>query len=119
MQSNSDNSKNVVNLDYLTVISKGDTKFVREMIKIFLIENPEEIKTMQNSIEEMNFESIKTIAHKLRSTIPFVGLDRVIEKEVAEIEVLAADKMGIDKIRMLFDKIKKMCERACYELQPV
>lgn len=114
-----DNSNNIVNLDYLTDISKGNTKFVNEMIKIFLVENPEEIKAMQNGIDQKNFDSIKTTAHKLRSTIPFIGLDKVIDKEVSEVEVLAAGRSDIDKIKTLFDKIKKICERACSELQPV
>ena len=119
MQDSTDDSKKIVNLDYLIEVSNGNTKFVKEMVKLFLTENPEEIKAMEKGIEEKNFEAIKIIAHKLRSTIPFIGLDKIIEKEVAEVETLATDKADFGKIKTLFSKIKKTCEMACYELQPV
>jgi len=114
-----DNSKKTVNLDYLTDLSKGNTKFVSEMIKIFLTENPEEMKSLEKGIEEGNFDAVKATAHKLRSTIPFVGLDKVIEKEVAEVEALATEKTNMAEIKVLFVKIKKACELACSELQLV
>lgn len=119
MQDNIDNSKKIVNLDYLIEMSKGDTKFVNEMVKIFLIENPDEIRSLENAIKEYNFAEIKIAANKLRSTIPFFGLDKVIEKEVIELETLATDKIDLDKIKTLFSKIKKTCEMACIELQSV
>lgn len=112
-----DKSEKIVNLDYLLDISKGNTKFVNEMIKIFLTENPGEIKALETSIEEKNFVAIKTNVNKLRSTIPFLGLDKIIEKEVTEIEKLATDKGDNNKVKTLFSKIKKTCEMACIELQ--
>jgi len=44
MQDSIDSSKEIVNLDYLNKIAKGNKNFVKEMIGIFLTENPEEIK---------------------------------------------------------------------------
>lgn len=119
IQNGIDHSPKIVNLDYLIEISKGDSKFVNEMIKIFLTENPDEIKALEKCIEEKNFEAIKIIVSKLRSTIPFLGLDKIIEKEVTEVETLATDKVDIGKIKTLFSKIKKVCEMSCIELQPV
>src|ERR1700756_4732101 len=109
----------IINLEYLTALSKGNANFVHEMVTIFLTENPEEIKAFEKGINELNFDLIKTTAHKLKSTIPFVGLDKIINKEVEEVEALSSEKSDIDKIKTLFAKIKEVCERACYELQPV
>ena len=114
-----DNSRKIVNLDYLNGISKGNTKFVNDMIKIFLDENPEEIAKLEKEIANENYDLIKSIIHKLRSTIPFIGLDKVIDREVAEIEELATKRTGIEMIKPLFEKVKAMCEKACYELQPI
>lgn len=113
------NSKKIVNIDYLIKISKGNTKFVNEMVKLFLTENPDEIKTLEKGIEEMDFDLIKTAANKLKSTIPFLGLDKAIEQEVTEMEKLASGEKDIQKIKTLFSKIKKTCEIACIELQSV
>jgi HPt (histidine-containing phosphotransfer) domain-containing protein len=119
METETKNLEKIVNLDYLTQLSKGNTKFVKEMVKIFLSENPEEINALENGIQRRDFDAIKATAHKLRSTIPFIGLDKVIEKEVSQMEELAESRSGIEKMETLFSKIKEKCERAWFELQPV
>jgi HPt (histidine-containing phosphotransfer) domain-containing protein len=107
----------VCNLDYLHDISKGDDAFIEEMITIFLSENPSEIQKLENGITEKNFDTIKHAAHKLRSTLPFVGLDRLIEKESIEIEELAGKHSNPERIKELFAKVKDICQKAFLELQ--
>jgi HPt (histidine-containing phosphotransfer) domain-containing protein len=107
----------VVNIDYLRQLSKGNTKFVDEMIRIFLTENPEEIKILEGAIHDENYDLIKATTHKLRSTLPYIGLDKLVEEEVTEIETLAAKKTGVERIGELFSRIKDTCEKACVELQ--
>lgn len=114
-----ENKQKVTDLTYLEQVSKGDKAFVKEMITLFLSENPEEIKSLQKGIIDRNHELIRTVAHKLRSTIPFLGLDKLIEKDVMKIEVLAAERSPISEIENIFTKIKSICERACWELQPI
>lgn len=107
----------IINLDYLIELSRGNTAFVAEMIEIFLIENPEELRCLKKGIDLADFDLIKTAAHKMRSTIPFVGLDKHIEVEVIEIEMLAERQTNIIEIQRLFSKIKKLCHKASLELK--
>lgn len=107
----------VTNLGYLIELSRGNTEFVTDMIEIFLIENPEELRWLEKGIDLADFDLIKTAAHKMRSTIPFVGLDKHIEAEVIEIEILAARQTGIREIKILFSKIKELCQKASKELK--
>jgi HPt (histidine-containing phosphotransfer) domain-containing protein len=100
-------------------LSDGNKTFVKEMITLFLSENPEEIKLLEKGIAEKNYKGIKSVAHKLRSTIPFIGLDKVIEKEVAEIERLASEMGDMKEIESRLSKIKSACEKAYIELSPV
>jgi HPt (histidine-containing phosphotransfer) domain-containing protein len=118
MENISEKTEKVVNLDYLTELSKGNKAFVKEMIALFLSENPEEMKTLEAGIVNGNHDQIKTMAHKLKSTIPFVGLDKVIGDKVSEIETLAANKGDIKEIESRFAVIKKACEKAYLELTP-
>jgi HPt (histidine-containing phosphotransfer) domain-containing protein len=118
MENVTEKIENVVNLDYLTELSKGNKAFVKEMIALFLSENPEEIKSLEAGILSGNHDQIKTMAHKLKSTIPFVGLDKVIGDKVSEIEKLASDKADIKEIEPRFAVIKKVCEKAYLELTP-
>ncbi|HWY10113.1 MAG TPA: Hpt domain-containing protein [Bacteroidia bacterium] len=114
-----DSAEKIIDLSYLIEVSKGNKTFVKEMITLFLSENPEEIRSLETGIRNKDYGLIKATAHKLRSTIPFIGLDKVIEKEVVQIETLAADKSGIEEIEKLFTKIKEACQKACVELMPV
>jgi len=107
----------VSNLNYLTGLAKGNTVFVKEMIDMFLEDNPEEIKNLEQSIQNQSYIHIKEIAHKMKSTISFVGLGPLIENELSEIEQLAITQSNIEKIRTLSLKVKEVCEKASKELK--
>lgn len=107
----------VTNLDYLTELAKGDASFITEMIHIFLEENPIEIKTLAQAIEETNYENIKSISHHMKSTIPFVGIDLLIGKDLMDIEKLASEKTGIEMIKTVFVNVKTVCDKAFKELK--
>lgn len=118
METNNNTAGKIANIDYLRQLSKGNTRFVEEMIRIFLSENPEEIRVLEKAVREQDYELIKATTHKLRSTLPYIGLDRLVEQEVAEIERLAIERKNIGQIQQLFQRIKDICEKACLELQP-
>lgn len=118
MDNNHELANKITNLDYLTQLSKGNKLFVKEMIDIFLLENPAELEALKKNIEERKYDVIKATAHKLKSTFPFVGLDKIIEKDVEELESLAAARADIHEIEKRFLTIKTMCEKACSELNP-
>jgi HPt (histidine-containing phosphotransfer) domain-containing protein len=119
MAHNDQNSKQVVDFAYLRQVSKGDKTFIKEMIDLFISETPEDVKTLEKGITETNFNLIKTAANALRSSIPFMGLDKSILAEVSRLEFLAEEQAGLSEIKQLFTKVKDVCERACIELQLV
>jgi HPt (histidine-containing phosphotransfer) domain-containing protein len=112
------------------------------MIRIFLDENPNELVMLEKGIEERDLTKINVAAHKLRSTAPFVGIDKLIGNEIQEIEdittikaatkkieiqandnpeiqkieIVTTDSSAIEKIRELFIKVKDVCEKAREEL---
>lgn len=116
MKKNTESDTKIINLSYLIELSKGNKVFVKDMINLFLEENPEEIQLLEKGIAEYNYDLIRITAHKLRSTIPFVGLDKVVGNEVNEIETLAADCSDINEIEKHFKKLKSTCAEACSEL---
>lgn len=116
MDNNSNLNYEVVNLDYLLGLSKGDSSFVKNMISLFIKENKVEIEKFRNHILCRDFSAIHASAHKLKSSIPFIGINRIIEEEILEIERLAATHSGINEIERLFPKISEICQRARAEL---
>ena len=117
MESHTHPNGKIVNIEYLKKLSKGNNRFVEEMIRIFLTENPEEIKKLEKAISEKDFDMIRATTHKLKATLPYLGLDKIVNEEIAEVENLAFEKKEIEKIERLFYKIKEICERARRELQ--
>ena len=111
--------KNVTNLDYLIGLSNGNKKFVDEMIEIFLTENPEEIRLIEEGINQKDYSLIKASAHKMKSTVPFVGLDAVIGETLSQIENLCIEKAEIKKIMALFSPVKNICNKAIEELKTI
>lgn len=109
--------KKVINLNYLNDLAKGKSEFVKDMIDIFLEDNHEEILNLERNIQNKDYLLIKEVAHKMRSTIAFVGLDQLIENELSEIEQLASDKSDIGKITISFLKVKDICQKAAEELK--
>jgi HPt (histidine-containing phosphotransfer) domain-containing protein len=107
----------VCNLDYLYELAKGDMGFVQEMIDVFITDTPAEVESLGDRIKDRNYAEIRQIAHKLRSTIPYVGLDANIGDEVSEIEELAGSSSDIKTIESLFIKVKDFCKKAFSELR--
>lgn len=106
----------VTNLTYLNEISKGDANFIKEMISIFLSESPDEISQLGKAITSVNFDKIRSVSHHMKSTIPFVGLDLLIGKELEQIEDLALNKKDIQTISTHFLKVQAVCQQAYQEL---
>jgi HPt (histidine-containing phosphotransfer) domain-containing protein len=111
------NTKKIIDLNYLTALAKGNKAFVMEMVSIFLTDNPVELQALENGIKEKNFEKIKSVAHKLKSTLPFIGIDKLIGTEVVEIESLGTTQSDLPGIESRFKKVKEVCERAYTELR--
>ena len=109
--------KTVVNLDYLQSLSKGNKKFEADMIRLFLEEVPSEISQLQEGIDKEDYGKIRAAAHKMKSTIPFAGVDRVIGNELSSVEQLAREGHNLQVIQDEFRKIRQACETACRELK--
>ena len=107
----------VCDLTYLKELSNGKVEFEKEMIQMFLEEIPGEILNLEHGIKAKDYETVKLTTHKLKSTLPFVGLNFIVGKEVLEMEALAKSQSGLEKIEVLFLTVKEMCEKAFEELK--
>lgn len=129
MVNSNDSTREVINLDYLTGLSRGNTQFIQEMIDLFLTENPKEIEGLEHAIKHQKFDTIKQAAHLLQSSVPFMGLDKIIGKNLYEMEALAAERStaqqaeaqpadvtAIRKIEGLFSEVKETCAAARRQL---
>jgi HPt (histidine-containing phosphotransfer) domain-containing protein len=79
------------NLDYLHQMSGGDELFVKEMVKLFLKQVPLELEKLSTAASDS--QTVKQIAHKLKSSVSMVGADYLLI-HIKELEQKAS--VGID-----------------------
>jgi HPt (histidine-containing phosphotransfer) domain-containing protein len=68
-----------INLEYLYEVADNDTDFVREIITDYLNNVPEQLAQMENVAAAGDIEAVKFIAHKMKSSFQFMGVQQLIE----------------------------------------
>ncbi|MFV1884952.1 MAG: Hpt domain-containing protein [Balneola sp.] len=72
-----------LDLSYLDELSDGDDEFRKEMIQVFLREVPEQIKSLNTSVSDKNYDQTASIIHALRTkirTFGIIALDELSER---------------------------------------
>ncbi|MDQ3291712.1 MAG: hypothetical protein M3Q05_10525 [Bacteroidota bacterium] len=105
-----------VNLKYLQEIAGGDLNFITGIINLFLEQSPGNVKNLNIYAEQKDWESLKKLAHKMRSPLTLVGVDKLLEL----LSLLEADynKMKtMDSISSILSLFTEIWEKAIIELQ--
>ncbi|MBI2279898.1 MAG: Hpt domain-containing protein [Bacteroidetes bacterium] len=108
--------RKIINLNYLTTLTTGNNHIITDMIKLFITEITKEIQLIEKGIIENDFTLIKSRIHNIKGIMYYVGLDKIVKKDLLEIEKLAVNQLDILGIGMLFSKTKKKFRRAIQEL---
>ncbi len=86
------------------------------MIDIFLEQTPLDLKSIEEAVYKSDFEIVKSIAHRMKSSIRFVGLADRIENDLDAMENTPVENRNIEFIKVHFDNVKSVCEKAMEEL---
>lgn len=106
----------IINLNYLKKLSGGNTQLIVDMIKLFITEINIEIKLIEKGIIDNDFKLIKSSIHNIKGVIHYVGLDKIVKKDLIEIEKLTINHLDTLEIDVLFSKTNKQFKRAIDEL---
>lgn len=113
-QNNSLNDTSVIDLEYLKILSKGDEVFEKNMIRSFSVQMPEELNKLKSSIIDKNYEQICSIAHNMKSTLSFMGLNQLTPL-LQQIEQECKKQNGITRINDNFTLLSATCQLAITE----
>ena len=69
-----------VNLSYLVALCDGDDEFMNTIIASFVSEMPELLSDIQQKMQEGDWKSVGELAHKMKPSVQFVGMDDTVEK---------------------------------------
>jgi CheY-like chemotaxis protein len=114
--STSEKTAKVINMDYLHSLSNGDKLFEKNMIQAFSKQVPEELKELKTAIDEKNYKKIGTIAHNMKSTVAYLGLQQLASL-LQQMEAEAEGKNGFTRIHENFKLIDATCQLAIKEAQ--
>ncbi len=104
--------ENILSLQYLMDLSKGRRAFVRQMLDMFAGQVPNELAELSAAVLAADFSRIKTLAHNLRSTAAYVGMNPRGLAEIERLENLAAEKKEIGLLKAQFSRIEGMLNTA-------
>jgi HPt (histidine-containing phosphotransfer) domain-containing protein len=105
----------LIQMDYLNQLSGGDKEFERNILEQFLVQMPEELKQLEEALNDNNFDTARQTAHTLKSTVGYVGLTEELHPYLERIEKGAAD--GAEKLAADFTYVKTVCFQAKEEVQ--
>jgi len=111
-------AQRVIDMDYLHSLSKGDKHFEKNMIKTFADEIPAEVNKLKSAIQQLDYDSIRSIAHSMKSTVGYLGLHKLIDP-LTQIEFAAEKKDGLNGMEENFAVVNRTCQQAVKEAEQI
>jgi len=108
----------VLDIAELKDLSRGNSKFICEMIEIFLEQNPADVAKLELAVAQGNFQETRALAHRMKTSVGFMALKPLIAP-LNTMELLAENHKDLAQIKENFTKIKRDCEISVKELNDV
>ena len=109
------NSTKLTDLTFLNELADGNKEFIKKMLEIYVKQTPENIGSLETFAADNNYDGISSVAHKMRSSVPYVGLAEV-EKLLEKLEFEAKQRINVNNYAHLVSEIKRMCEISITEV---
>jgi len=106
-----------INLDNLNELTNGDFQVKTRIAKIYLDEIPKLIQAMRQSIDNLDWDSLRKAAHSIIPSFALMGINKEFEMMARTIESHAEKKENIGEIRDLFFKIDNLCLEVYQEIK--
>lgn len=113
-----DNAGFKLDLSYLKDVASGSDEFMIDMIDLFLDQTPAYFEQLEQFIMEEDWSKVADIAHKIKPTLAFMGVDSARES-MAEIEQNARNVINLETISPAFQLLKEMSVQLYKQLAEV
>ncbi|WP_291870222.1 Hpt domain-containing protein [Maribacter sp.] len=106
----------IYSLDKINEMAEGDDEFIVSVISVFLEEVPADIEALGIALEEMNYNQVYNLAHKIKPNVDLLGMEQT--RAIAlEIETLGKNKAGIEEMKKVFPILKTDIAQVVSELK--
>jgi HPt (histidine-containing phosphotransfer) domain-containing protein len=107
---------NYINLDYIDLMTDGDNDMKATMLEMLLEEMPAEIEKMKAHSEAQEWEDLFKAAHKMKSTLSFIGNDNMTQANIS-MEHNAKHEENLDQIPQYLEVLENTYLNAVLEIQ--
>jgi HPt (histidine-containing phosphotransfer) domain-containing protein len=113
---NLNQDKKYTDLTYLKKISKGNTSFEQKMLSTFVAQASADIQKMKDSLASRDWESIYMLAHKMKPSLQFVGLNLLLS-DLLSLESVAKQKNDLNRAAETISMISTVIDIAIGEIK--
>jgi PAS domain S-box-containing protein len=110
-------STKCIDLNYLYKRTKANPELMMEMIGLYLEQTPPLISKMKQSLNDKDWDSLRTAVHKMIPSFSIMGIHKDFETMAKNIQEYASTKQNLDNVEGLIAQLEKVCSQACKELQ--
>ena len=117
-----DNQSNVKKPEYIDLASlksrtKGNRELMMEMIAIYIEQTPPLIKQMKRGVQDEDWGTVYSAAHKMIPSFSIVGMHQDFEEIARKIQEYSGTQKHTEKVKVLVMKLEEVCSKACKELE--
>lgn len=111
----------IIDLSYLEMMTDGDDSMKKTMLDMLIEELPPELEKLRSAYLSQDFEELSSVAHKMKSTLAFVGNEpmtkanavlETVGREGTEMQRASANLEVLDaQFKEVFPALKAESER--------
>jgi len=106
-----------VDLTSLKSRTKGNRELLMEMIALYIEQTPPLIKQMKQGVQDNDWDSVYSAAHKLIPSFSIMGMHQDFEDTAKKIQEYSGTQKHPEEIKALVIKLEEVCSNACKELE--
>jgi len=102
----------LLDLTFMTEISRGDVDYERQVTKVFIEIIPEDLAELKKNVESNSIQNLKKTLHHMQSSVSIMGLDKKLS---AYMDIDTYEEVNSKVIKEKIDFITATCTKAIDE----
>lgn len=103
-------------LTFLRTFTGSDPVKMKKYISLFLAGAEPGLDTIRTALAGSDWRALRTAAHSLKSQVKYMGIKEA-EELALQVERIADDQKGLEKLPETIEKLCAVTTRACGELR--
>lgn len=95
-----------IDYSYINQLTGDNTELKKKLLNLVIEETPEELAILKKSIDAENWERVRSIAHKMKSSFSYLGLKKILAV-IKKIELQAKNRKDLELIEPQLKSIEK------------